>query len=236
MCYHIYKERKTGEDSGKGQMEAKGKIEIISRSPLFEGFSKEECTKAYEDLKPQMRNYSRNEIIVGEGERMNFIGIVVSGKVRGEKFHMEGDVHLVYMYETEELFGLDTVATRTRIAPVTFLADKNSSVLTVNMDRIMASSMQGKLALNMISMLADENIRKLYKIETISRRGLRERIITYLHIRQKKLGRDEFRIMMTQEQFAQYLCVNRSALTWELGKMKKEGIIDFSKDSFIIKK
>ncbi|HPR24140.1 MAG TPA: Crp/Fnr family transcriptional regulator [Bacillota bacterium] len=228
-------ERKTGKDSGNGQMEPKEKIEIISRSPLFEGLSKEECLTTYEDIKPQTRKYSRNEIIVGEGERMNFIGIVVSGKVRGEKFHMEGDVHLVYMYETEELFGLDTAATRTRIAPVTFLADKNSSVLTVNMDRIMGSSMQGKLVLNMVRMLADENIRKLYKIEAISRRGLRDRIMTYLNIRQKKLGRNEFRIMMTQEQFAQYLCVNRSALTWELAKMKKEGIIDFSKDSFILK-
>jgi len=210
------------------------KIKLIKESELLRRFSDSECRIFCSEVKPQLKQYTKNEILIYEGEELNFIGIVRTGKINGEKFYLEGDVHLVYVYECGELFGLDTAATHSRLSPVTFLADKNSSVLMISMDRIMNCSFREKIMENIISILADENIKKLYKIEALSKRGLRDRIMTYLRIRQHKLGRDSFSIMMTQEQFAQYLCVNRSALTYELNNMRREGIIDFKRDRFTI--
>ncbi len=210
------------------------KIDMIQQSDLMKEFSQEDCAIFYSEVKPNLKQYAKNEIIAYEGDQLNHIGIVRTGKVHAEKFHAEGYVDLVYVYEAGDLFGLDTATTKTRVAPVTFIADRNSSILLISIDRIKNSSMKDRLLENIIFMLADENIKKLYKIEALSKRGLRDRIMTYLRMRQHKVGCSTFHIQMTQVQFAQYLCVNRSALTYELNMMRKEGVIDFKRDLYTI--
>ena len=85
-------------------------------------------------------------------------------------------------------------------------------------------------------MLADSNIKMRNKIEILAEKGLRDRVMMYLHVLQAKSGTDTVTIKMSREQLAQYLCVNRSALSNELSKMKKDGIIDFKGSSFTILK
>ena len=87
---------------------------------------------------------------------------------------------------------------------------------------------------NIIHLLSDISIRQMYKIQVISKHGLRDRIMAHLLIMQRKRNTEVFDIRMSQEQLAQYLCVNRSALSYELNKMKKEGLIDFKKSKFKI--
>ena len=138
------------------------------------------------------------------------------------------------MYERGDFIGCDTVSTKSRIAPVTLISDAESKLLAFPIDRLMRCSRKEVISENMIHILADENIKKTYKIEIISKPGLRERILTFLRIRSQKLGRNSFHTMMTQEQLAQFLCVNRSALSHELNKMRNEQIIDFKRDWFEI--
>lgn len=210
------------------------KINLMQKSELMNHFSREECATLCSEVKPHLKQFSKNEIIIYEGDEMNFIGIIRAGMVHAEKFHTEGFVDLLHVYEAGDIFGLDTAATKTRIAPVTFIADKSSSVLLLSIDKIKNCSMKERILENIIFMLADDNIKKVFKIEILSKKGLRERILTYLRMRQHKLGCNTFHIRMTQVQFAQYLCVNRSALTYELNQMRKEGVIDFKRDHYTI--
>jgi CRP-like cAMP-binding protein len=85
---------------------------------------------------------------------------------------------------------------------------------------------------NIIHVLANENIKKLYKINVLYKRSLRERILSFLQNIATRTGSDSFRINMDREQFAQYLGVNRSALSHELSRMRQEGIISCRKDFF----
>ena len=82
--------------------------------------------------------------------------------------------------------------------------------------------------------IADNNIRMANKVEILAERSLRERILVYLNILTGKAGSNTVTVRMNREQMAQFLCVNRSALSNELNKMKKEGVIDFHKDKFTI--
>ena len=84
----------------------------------------------------------------------------------------------------------------------------------------------------LIEMLADDNIRMTHKIEILAERGLRSRIMVYLNVLARKSGSDTVSVKMSREQMAQYLCVNRSALSNELNKMKREGLIDFQRGTF----
>ena len=83
-------------------------------------------------------------------------------------------------------------------------------------------------------MLSDSNIKMAHKVEILAERGLRDRIMVYLNVLRSKAGGNTVTIKMSREQLAQFLCVNRSALSNELNKMKREGIIDFKGSRFTI--
>ena len=104
------------------------------------------------------------------------------------------------------------------------------------MHSIQKSTYANEMHRAMTYMLADNNIKTSNKVEILAERGLRDRVLVYLHILQGKSGTDTVTIKMSREQLAQFLCVNRSALSNELSKMKKEGIIDFKGPRFTILK
>lgn len=189
---------------------------------------------AVKDIKVTVREFVEEEIIFSEEEQVNGIAILHSGTVRGEKFHLEGNVDLMYMYQKGEIFGAEAAASRLRTSPLTYIANEDAVAIFIGFTDILRSEYSMPLMLALLHILADDNIKKLYKIETLSKRGLRDRIMTYLRIISRKADADTFTIHMDREQFAQYLCVNRSALSYELNKMKREGLIDFKKDKFRI--
>jgi len=207
----------------------------LKNSPLFEGLGKEECETACNEIKPVVEKYDESEVITQEGTEESDLGIILKGVVRGEKFHMEGDVHIVNLYEKGDFISLDTVTTKSRIAPITLVANCNVEIFAININKLLVCTYREKIMLNIIQILADENIKKLFKSDILSHAGLRDRIMTYLRIMDQK-HKGAFHTMMTQEQFAQFLSVNRSALSHELNKMRKDGLINFKKDKFEVLK
>ena len=105
-------------------------------------------------------------------------------------------------------------------------------MLLVNMRSIERSQVKDQLHSALLEMLADDNIRMTNKVEILAERSLRGRILIYLNILARKSGSDVVSVRMSREQMAQYLCVNRSALSNELNKMKREGLIDFKRGQF----
>ena len=104
----------------------------------------------------------------------------------------------------------------------------------VSMHSILKSKFSGEMQEALTHMLADSNIKMSNKIEILAEKGLRDRIMIYLNILRMKSGTDTVTVRLSREQLAQFLCVNRSALSNELSKMKKEGIIDFKGPRFKI--
>lgn len=206
----------------------------IQESGFLCGIPEIEQKNAVRRLQIRIREYKEEELIFLEGEEIKEIAILHSGTVRGEKFHMEGAVDLMYIYKHGEIFGAEAPVSRMKTSPLTYMANEKAEVIFIDFQSAIQTEYASRIALGLLQILADDNIKKLYKIEVLSKRGLRDRIMTYLKIINSKAGGSEFCIHMDREQFAQYLCVNRSALSYELNQMKREGIIDFKKDHFRI--
>lgn len=209
-------------------------LETIQRSGLLEELSKSRKAEAISQLGFQVKQLGPEEMAVLEGDKITDIMILHAGMIRGEKFHIEGKVDLMHMYQRGEIFGAEAVVSRLKTSPLTYIADKDAVILSVPFRNIKQSEFAGEIMLALLRILADDNIKKLYKIETLSKRGLRERIMTYLRIISRKAGKEHFCVHMDRAQFAQYLCVNRTALSYELNQMKRDGLIDFQKDWFRI--
>ena len=87
---------------------------------------------------------------------------------------------------------------------------------------------------SLLGLIAGENLRKMSQIEIISQKGLRSRILTFLAIQRSFFGCDEFTVPYNREELADYLCVNRSALSHELRRMEQEHLLYCRKNIFRI--
>ena len=215
-------------------------FQLMNRSKLFQGFSLEECKKIYNIIQPEIKPYEKNENIISEGDRVDFVGIIYTGKVVNERLDFEGNISLQQILIPPNIFGFDIAATPSQLSPINLKCLEDTQVLFFSYSKLINDDAPAedriKLLNNLITLFANENIRRMYKIEILTQKSLRKRIMLYLNRIAQKEGSNSFKIPLDRSQLAQYLNVNRSALSAELSKMKREGIIDFEKNQFSINK
>ena len=138
------------------------------------------------------------------------------------------------IFDTGTIFGMEVAVSKTKKAAVDYISNEESVVVFVSTHSIERSTYSEEINRAIIFMLSDSNIKMAHKVEILAERGLRDRIMVYLNVLRSKAGGNTVTIKMSREQLAQFLCVNRSALSNELNKMKREGIIDFKGSRFTI--
>ena len=209
-------------------------LEGIIESGLFSEINKRDYIEAFEQLKITGRRYKKNEVVFYEGDLIDKICIIREGSIRSEKVYPDGELHIVDVFDTGSIFALEVSSSRTKKAAVDYISNEESIVVFVSMHSIERNAYREAINRAMLHMLSDANIKMAHKIEILAERGLRDRIMVYLNVLRGKAGDNTVTVKMSREQLAQFLCVNRSALSNELNKMKKEGLIDFKGTRFTI--
>ena len=208
------------------------KLECLINSGLFAYIDRSEYFDLMDSLDVVERKYKRDEPIFYEGDTIKRVCIISSGSVRSEKNYSDGEVHILSVFDANSVFGLEITMSQLKTTPVNFIANEPTSVLYLSIDSLETHKYRKPVKKALIEMLADENIRMMHKIEILAERGLRDRIIVYLNVLARRAKSNTVQVSMSREQMAQYLCVNRSALSNELSKMKQEGILDFDRHTF----
>lgn len=203
-------------------------------SGILDGIGRSEYLRAFEELNVIGQNMRENEVIFGEGDEINKICIIDRGSVRSEKAYPNGELHIMQIYEEGSMFAIDAAVSKKKTAPVDYVCNEDCTIVFIALGNIANSGFSRQIYEVLMQQLASDNIKKMHKIEILAEKGLRKRVMMYLEILRSKAGSDTVSVRMSREQLAQYLCVNRSALSNELNKMKREGIIDFEKDQFRI--
>lgn len=201
-------------------------LELVINSGLLDQINKKGYITAFEQLKITAREFNKNEAIILEGDEVDRICIIDKGSVRSEKVYPNGEAHIVGIYEEGSIFGLEFAVSKKRLAAVDFICNEKSTVVFITMSSIEGNEYSDGLHKSLTYMLADSNIRTAHKVEILAEKGLRRRIMVYLSVLQSKSGSNTVTLNMNREQLAQYLCVNRSALSSELSKMRSEKIIE----------
>ena len=124
-------------------------------------------------------------------------------------------------------------------ALVTFAAAENCCVLFLSFSRVMhtcthACQFHQTLIENMVRLIARKNRELMRKVEVVSKKTLREKILAYLSIQSQAQGSRTFELPLGRVEWAEYLNADRSALTRELAKMQAEGLIDYHRNTFEI--
>lgn len=211
-------------------------LETILESGLLSQVSKADYIIAFESLEVTSKHYEKGEMIFKSGTAVDKICIVESGCVREERVYEDGEVCIIHNFSEKKIFALEAVVSNKKTVAADYVCSEDATVVYIPYRNIENSNWVTEIQRVLLQFMADESFRNMYKVEILARRGVRERILLYLEHLQQKTGSNTVFIRMDREQFAQFLCVNRSSLSNELNQLKREGIIDFEKNKFVLLK
>jgi len=209
------------------------------RSALFDGIAPEDRQAMLGCIGYHIGTYRRGDVVAFEGENLRNIGIVLSGTVDMVKEDIWGNRTILVRTRQNELFGETFACGSENLSVVTFLVSENAQILFIPFDRVMhsctmACEFHHRLIENMVRIIADKNRDLMRKLEVVSKRTTREKLLAYLSIQGQLQQAHYFEIPLGRVELAEYLCVDRSAMSRELAKMKEEGLIDYDRNCFRI--
>lgn len=212
-------------------------IDTIASAPLFEGIHKDSLLSVLRSGGAYIKKYYSGEYIFFDFENIHKLGVVLTGEVRAIKEDIWGNGTIVSKIPEKEQFGETFACGKNKAAAITFMAARDSTVLFVPFDYRKNTtddeySFHSIVTQNLVALIADKNRRLMEKIEVISKKTLREKILAYLSLQAQNSDSMYFEIEMNRSELAQYLCADRSALTRELASLKDDGLIDYDKNTF----
>lgn len=211
---------------------------ILSKCSLFERIPLQDLKKAVACLQGFVKSFKKDESIYKPGSKKNLPGVVMSGSLQIYQIFPDGNEVLLRTVLPAELFGVSLFYQSDENIYVT--SAENTSVLFLNLpSKNEQSSCNCKYRMiileNLIFTLASTNHILNSKIQILSRPSLREKIELFLKNQEEIHNSAKFSIEMTREKMANFLNADRSAVSRELGKMKKDGLINFTRNDFEIK-
>lgn len=210
----------------------------LTKIALMQGLNEQEISLILNCLQAKIKKYEKGETIFQEGEKIEEIGIIFSGTVMVQRNDYWGNRSIVALLGEMDVFG-ETFACLNQASDVQVIAEESSEILFLQVNRVLttcSSSCQfhNRLIRNLLEICARKNYQMNVKVEILSQKTTREKLLTFLSRQAIYLGKQQFEIPFNRQQLADYLSVDRSAMTVELGKLKKEGIIDFQKNVFTL--
>ena len=197
---------------------------------LFDGIRESDRVPMLGCIGYHEERFSKGEVVALEGENLKHIGIILSGCVDMIKEDLWGNKTMLLRLRKNELFGETFACGDDSMAVVTFLVSEDARILFLPFNRVMhsctmACAFHHRLIENMVRIIAGKNRDLMQKVEVVSKRTIREKILAYLSLQAQRQRSRYFEIPLGRLELADYLNVDRSSLMREIRGMKREGIL-----------
>lgn len=210
---------------------------VLAHCALFDGIRLEDLSAMLGCIGGKKMTVSKGQPVLREGDPATHVGMVLSGAVRLEREDYYGNRSIVAHIGPAELFGETYACAGIQSLPISVVADENSSVLLMDCRRITttcssACAFHSRIIFNLLKLVATKNLVFDQKIQITSKRTTREKLMAYLLNQAKLHGSNSFSIPYDRQELADYLEVDRSGLSSEISKLRKEQIIENEKNKF----
>ena len=207
--------------------------------PLFRGIRAEELGTMLDCLGAVSVRYRKGQTIWQEGRAVHQVGVICSGRVLILREDFWGDRSIQGQAGPGDLFG-EAYACGDEPLGVTVQAAEDSQILFLDTERVLGTCSSAcpfhlRLVRDLVDVLAAKDRMLSRKIDHLSQRGIRRKVLSYLSWQARQAGDSRFTIPFDRQGMADYLSVDRSALSQELSRMKREGLLDFYKNQFQLK-
>ena len=211
----------------------------LLKLPLFHGFSLLQLPKLLERLRAQKRNYKAGSFVKREGDPADFIGIVLEGSVHVMRIDYDGNRNIISAIEKGELFAEAFVCAGVEKLPVDIAANTDAVILFLSREQLFAQTVQMEdgrlpnlLIANLLRIVAGKNVKLNQKLRYLSNKTTAEKLLDFLSDQAKEHHSKEFTIPYSRQELADFLGVERSAMSAEISKLQKKGILETKKNYF----
>lgn len=210
-------------------------FEKVRTNPLFQRIGVNDFEAMLGCVEGRIQAYQKGTVIQLAGNPVKTVGFVISGRVQILREDSNGKQNLLTELHEGELFGEVFACAGISHSPVTVLASESCQVFHLNYRKIIttcpsACAFHHQLIENMLTLMAQKNLMLNRKLELLSKRTTRERLLLFFD--QHRQGMRRFTIPFSREELAAYLCVERSAMSAELSKMQRENLIRYERNNF----
>lgn len=215
-------------------------IEVIKKASIFTGMSEDKIYSLLDCLGATVKPFKKHESLLRAGDSPKAMGLILIGSVLIVQEDFWGNRNIRARIMPGQVFAESFACVPKAEMDVSVVADENGFVMWLSVLRVLstcsnACEHHSLMIRNLLSSLAKSNLRASEKLTHVSRRTTREKLLSYLSAEAIRQGRNEFFIPFNRQQLADYLSVERSAMSAELSRMQKEGLIATDKNFFSLK-
>ena len=214
-------------------------FDILKDCSLFDGIHPDDLERMLTCMGARVDSFDKKYTIFAEGTPAKYVGIVLSGEAQTVRGDLYGNRTILSQASAPELVGEAFACAQIQSIPVSVIASEPCEMMFIDCGHILHTCQNNcgfhqQLIFNLMKDLAVKSIRFHQKSEITSKRSTREKLMTYLSMMEKETGSRSFEIPFDRQELADYLEVDRSGLSAEISKMRKEGILDSHKNRFTL--
>ena len=214
-------------------------ISILKKSRLFAGVGEVDIEAMLDCLSAKLRGYKKGEYVLREGEHIDNVMILASGSLNIQKDDFWGNRSIVNHISAGEMFGEAYIAPESGPILNDVIALEDSVVMFFDFRKILtvcssACKFHTTVIQNLFFSISEKNRQLVQKLGHMSKRTTRDKLISYLSEQAKRSGSSTFSIPFNRQQLADFLCVDRSAMSNELCKLRDEGLLTFERSRFTL--
>lgn len=214
-------------------------IPILKQTKLFAGIGEGEIDGMLECLEARQHSYKKGEYVFRRGEHLKNITVLVEGSLHIQRDDYWGNHSIINVVNVGEMFGEAYATPDSGEFPNDVVATKDSIVISFDVGRILtvcssACRFHSKVVQNLFFAISEKNRKLVQKLGHMSKRSTREKLISYLSEEVRIQNNSSFTIPFNRQQLADFLAVDRSAMSNELCKMRDDGLIKFEKNRFTL--
>lgn len=208
---------------------------VLMESPLFGGLTAEEITTVLTSLPHMVRGYKRDQFLLHSGEPTQRFGLMLEGEAIIFREDYWGNRNILDRIVPGDIFGESYACVPGSLMRVSVESEHDCTVLWLRMHEFLeyaAHPLGVRLMQNLAALLAEKTLAMNEKLTHLTQRSIREKALSFLTAESQRQGREEFEIYFNRQQLADYLSVDRSALSAELSRMQREGILSYHRNRF----
>lgn len=210
---------------------------ILKQTQLFAGVGEDEIETMLDCLQAKLQTYQKGEYIFRQGEHLNHIAVLAEGCLHVQSDDYWGHHSIVHVIEAGEMFGESYAGPDSGALLNDVVAVKDSAVIFFDVHKILtvcssACRFHSMVVQNLFFAVSEQNRKLVQKLGHMSNRSTREKLMSYLSAEAKRQKSSIFAIPFNRQQLADYLSVDRSAMSNELCKMRDEGLLTFERNRF----
>lgn len=217
----------------------KNYISVMKSADIFMDVSENEIEAMLDCMQAKTTDYRKGEYVFRQGENIKSIALLLKGKIHIQQDDYWGNRSIINVISQGEMFGESYALQHSEPFLNDAVAVEDSTIVFFDISRMLtvcsaACKFHSKVIRNLFTVISQKNRILVQKLGHMSRRSTREKLISYLSAEARRHGSGSFAIPFNRQQLADFLSVDRSAMSNELCKMRDEGLLSFNKNQFTL--